>query len=175
VILSRMLAHWLEENLGVRLLKGGRGPGQLPVAVFEPCKPGLHVTLLMIMMGGHTPNTLSEALEAADYQVCIVRGLTAGLDGLAQARPSLVIVCGPATPGAYLALRRSTSVPILALLPQASETDVMAALNAGVDDCQMASISSHEAILRTKALLRRPLILDNRGQEQHEPNNPGRR
>jgi len=48
-----------------------------------------------------------------------------------------------------------TSVPILALLPQPTDLDVLNALEAGADDCQDASIGTSETILRARALLRR--------------------
>jgi DNA-binding response OmpR family regulator len=96
-----------------------------------------------------------EALEDAGYEVGIVKRLPDALERLKQTQPALVIVCGRQATETCLALRTETGAPILALLTLAAETDLLAALDAGADDCQPASISNREILMRTRSLLRR--------------------
>lgn len=110
---------------------------------------------MMVNIQGGAHNHLAEALSAEGYDVCTVQQASETTEKLRQEHPSLIIVCGAAASEACSALRRVTSVPILALLPQPTDLDVLNALEAGADDCQDASIGTSETILRARALLRR--------------------
>lgn len=98
---------------------------------------------------------LAGALAEEGYQIGVVRGLSGALDSLREEHPSLVILCGSVGPHDWLVLRQVTTAPILALLPQPTEMEILTALDAGVDDCQMASIGVPEILSRVRALLRR--------------------
>jgi CheY-like chemotaxis protein len=133
-----------------------QGRGNLPTDPSRPDQRVLRKTLVMILLDEGTINSSAQALERAGYEVSTVSGLRGALEATRQSHPSLIIVCGgiPVT-RVCQALRDETTVPILALLTKASEADMLAALNAGADDCQPASISAQEILMRTRVLLRR--------------------
>jgi CheY-like chemotaxis protein len=133
-----------------------QGRGNLPTDLSRPDQRVLRKTIVMILLDEGTINSSAQALERAGYEVSTVSGLCGALEATRQSHPSLIIVSGgiPVT-RACQALRDATTVPILALLTTASEADMLAALNAGADDCQPASIGAQEILMRTRALLRR--------------------
>ena len=116
---------------------------------------GLPKTIMMIIMDGCIVNSTAQALQAAGYEVRMVRGLPDALESLWQAPPSLIIVCGRPATHTYLALRNTTDAPILALLTPATEADMLEALEVGADDCQPATIGNQEVLMRVHTLLRR--------------------
>jgi CheY-like chemotaxis protein len=145
------------ERLAVSGMATSRqGRGNLPTDLAPPDQRVPRKTIVMVLLDGGTINGSAQALERAGYEVRTVSGLCGALDATRQGHPALIIVCGgiPVT-RACEALRVATSVPILALLTKASEADMLAALNAGADDCQPASIGAQEVLMRTRVLLRR--------------------
>jgi DNA-binding response OmpR family regulator len=120
-----------------------------------PSRPVLRKTILMIMTDGCRMDETERALKMAGYEVHVVRGLPPALQSLQVGQPSLLIVCGLPATGTYVALRRATSVPMLVLVPGATEVDRVCLLAAGADDCQPASIGTKEVVVRSRALLRR--------------------
>jgi DNA-binding response OmpR family regulator len=115
----------------------------------------LENTLLIVALGGHVCNPLAHALDLAGYRTQTLTGLAEALACIERARPVLVIVCGPATSDTYQTLRRKASVSLLALLPESAKTDMLVAFSAGVDDCQLTSISKAETVARVRSMLRR--------------------
>jgi CheY-like chemotaxis protein len=135
---------------------GRPGRANLPTDLARPDQRVLRKTIVMILLDEGTINSSAQALERSGYEVRIVSGLYSALDAAGQCHPSLFIVCGDiAVTRACQALRDATTVPILALLTKASEADLLAALDAGADDCQPASIGAQEILMRTSVLLRR--------------------
>lgn len=111
--------------------------------------------ILIIELGGWTDPPLALWLQSAGYEPKVAQGRQSGLDALYDAMPLMLIVGGSADPKYYIALRRVSVVPILALTPTADPEQIVAAFNAGVDDVQMDSIPSNEIIARVNALVRR--------------------
>jgi CheY-like chemotaxis protein len=124
----------------------------------RPSRRNLHKTILMLALKGHRIGDSTQALERAGYEVCTVWGLSDALEAARHGHPSLIIIYSgiPAT-RICLALRDTTSAPILALLTAAWEADLLAALDAGADDCQPASIGAPEVLMRARVLLRRSM------------------
>jgi two-component system OmpR family response regulator len=81
--------------------------------------------------------------------------LPAALDSLRGERAALIILAGLCPATSCRAIRRLTAAPILALLGSGGETEILAALEAGADDCQMDSIGQSETLGRVRSLLRR--------------------
>jgi DNA-binding response OmpR family regulator len=133
-----------------------QGRGYLPTDLSRPDQRVLRKTIVMILLDEGTINSSAHALERAGYEVRTVSGWCGALEATRQSHPFLIIVSGgiPVT-RVCQALRDATTVPILALLTKASEAGMLAALNAGADDCQPASISAQEVLMRTRVLLRR--------------------
>ena len=133
-----------------------QGRGNLPTDLARPDQRVLRKTIVIILLDGGSINGSAQALERTGYEVRTVSGLRSALEVTRQSQPSLIIVCGGITmTRACQALRGATVVPILALLTKASEADMLAALNAGADDCQPASINPQEVLMRMRVLLRR--------------------
>jgi DNA-binding response OmpR family regulator len=111
--------------------------------------------VLLVMLDGNPCNPLLHALEASGYTVCPFCALPPALESLRRERACLIILAGLGTAGPCRALRRLSSAPILALLTDGGEPEMLAALEAGADDCQLGSIGQSEALGRVRALLRR--------------------
>ena len=111
--------------------------------------------ILIVELGGWTDPPLALWLQSAGYEPKIAQGRQSGLDALYDTMPLMLIVGGDADPKYYVALRRVSVVPILALTPTAEPEQIVAAFNAGVDDVQMDSIPSNEILARVNALVRR--------------------
>jgi len=128
---------------------------------------------LIVALGGRVCDPLAHILDQAGYRTQILAGLARALACLDSERPGLLIVCGTATSDTYLALRRTVPVPLLVLLPESAETAMLAAFSAGVDDCQLTSISKAETVARVRALLRRgaqaPGTLAGSDRNSHRP------
>jgi|WetSurMetagenome_2_1015567.scaffolds.fasta_scaffold107273_2 CheY-like chemotaxis protein len=145
------------ERLAVsRMAISREGRGNLPVDLAGADQRAARKTVIMILMDRGTVNSNAEALERAGYEVHTVSALCDALEAARQSHPSLIIVSGGIRMTRIcLALRSATTIPILALLTAASEADMLATLDAGADDCQPASISAQEVLMRTRVLLRR--------------------
>ena len=114
--------------------------------------------ILVAETGGCIISHVIRALQAASYVVDTFRSSSEALDGIQQAEPLLIIVCGTSAGDTSRMLRSASSAPILALVPDAglgAEVDVLSALDAGADDCQVASIGEREVLQRVRVLLRR--------------------
>ncbi len=125
------------------------------VGTVQPARSG---TILLVSTEGGCMQVLAPVLAQEGYRVYQANSLNDALAGLRQECPDLIIFCGRAGPEDWLALRRVTSIPILALMSRPTETEVSDALDSGVDDCQAMSIGTWEALSRVHALLRRGLI-----------------
>jgi PleD family two-component response regulator len=134
---------------------GTKGTGTFVVDL--PGERSLPKTIMMIIMDGCIVSSTAQALQAAGYEVRMVRGLSDALESLWQAQPSLIIICGHPATHTYLALRNATNASILALLTPAAEADMLEALEVGADDCQPATIGNQEVLMRVHTLLRRGL------------------
>jgi DNA-binding response OmpR family regulator len=110
---------------------------------------------IVLFSGGTVPGGLVCAIEAAGYNVKLFAGEAEDLAGIRQLRPALIIACGQPSAGRYRTLSVASNAPILALLPTATERDILAAFAAGADDCQPATIGSAEVLLRIRTLARR--------------------
>jgi DNA-binding response OmpR family regulator len=95
------------------------------------------------------------ALQQAGFEVSVVRGWSSTLEFLQRAQPALLLVCSAAEAGPIQVLRGVTRAPILALVVDGEERDMIDVLTAGADDCQPASIEPREVVVRVRNLLRR--------------------
>lgn len=121
----------------------------------ERQQPRLRESVLLITMEGGACGAVAQALGRSGYDVRTVEGVSHALDSFAVQQPLLVIICGRHVRKACFAVRRVTSAPILALLSQPTEAEVIEALDAGADDCQSVTIGVNQIRLRVRALLRR--------------------
>jgi hypothetical protein len=151
--ISHLWARWQAEHQVYRPVVGRRNPGPASIAVMSRVRPQRPEKIVVVRMDGR-PGPLIEALEQTGYQVITVQGVAGAVASL-EYGVALVIVIGPEVSDTCVALRQGTAAPILALLPELSESAVLDAFNAGADDCQLATIGPHEAVLRVAALLRR--------------------
>jgi DNA-binding response OmpR family regulator len=95
------------------------------------------------------------ALQKAGFEVSVVRGWASTLEILQRTQPALLLVCSTAETDAIRVLRGITRAPILALLADSEEVNMIDVLTAGADDCQPASIEPREVVVRVRNLLRR--------------------
>jgi DNA-binding response OmpR family regulator len=114
-------------------------------------------TLLLVMLDGsnNLDGPLTCMLERSGYTVRCCCGLPAAAESLRRERAGLIILAGMCAPASCRTIRRLTAAPILALLGGGGESEMLAALEAGADDCQMDSIGQSETLGRVRALLRR--------------------
>lgn len=103
--------------------------------------------------------TMRETLSAAGYEVDDARGAVEGLEKLRDFRPDLVMldINMPEMGGveACKAIRRDSNIAIIMLTVRKSETDKVAALDAGADDFVTKPFSTPELLARVRAALRR--------------------
>lgn len=111
-------------------------------------------SILLVQMAGARCAALADALAAAGYDVQVAQGLPAAVASLERRPPALVVVAGDAEQDAYRTLRQAGGFPILALIPQPTDEQVLAAFAAGVDDCQQSGISKDELVARIHNMLR---------------------
>ncbi len=111
--------------------------------------------LLLVMLDSDPCGPLLRALEQSGYAVRPCCGLPPAMESLRRERAGLIILTGLGPAAPCRALRCLTSAPILALLTGGGEPEMLAALEAGADDCQLTSIGQSEALGRVRALLRR--------------------
>jgi DNA-binding response OmpR family regulator len=111
--------------------------------------------VLVVMLDDSPCSPLLRALEDSGYAVDPCLGLPPALDRLRRERAGLIILVGLGTAAPCRAVRRLTAAPILALLDAGGEGEMLDALEAGADDCQLISIGQSEALGRVRALLRR--------------------
>ena len=154
--IPHVLVRWHEGLPGTRLERvqpEATSPTTNPV---RPRQRILHQTIVMIRLEEYRATEDTQTLERAGYEVRTVSRLSDALEAVRQGHPSLIIICsGVSVTRACLALRNATTAPILALLTAASEAELLAALDAGADDCQPATIGAQEVLMRARALLRR--------------------
>jgi len=110
--------------------------------------------ILLVQVTGARCAALAEALTAAGYDIQVAQGLPAAMTSLARRPPALVVVAGDAEQAAYQTLREAGAFPILALIPQPTDEQVLAAFEVGVDDCQASGISKDELVARIHNMLR---------------------
>jgi len=93
------------------------------------------------------------------YDVRTAPGGKAALDEIRKGLPDLIILdLGlPEIPGLEVCrrVREASSAPIIALLVKESESDKVAALDLGADDCLTKPFGMDELLARMRALLRR--------------------
>ena len=111
--------------------------------------------VLLVLLDGNPCSPLLRALEDSGYAVRPCPGLPPALESLRSERAGLIILVGPRTAVPCRAVRRLTAAPMLALLDGGGEAEMLAALEAGADDCQLVSIGQSETLGRVRALLRR--------------------
>ena len=133
----------------------GHPPDQQVADLSRTAGRVLRKRIVIIMTDGCIINSVAQALEQAGYEIRSLRGLPGALEGIRRDRPSLVVACGLPDADTYRALREATGAPILALVTEATEADILDVLEAGADDCQPASIGNQEIVLRVRTLLRR--------------------
>lgn len=130
-------------------------------------------TIVIVALDGRACSPLAHALDLAGYQAQAVASLAEAMECLKRERPVMLVVCGSATSDTYRVLRRNASIPLLALLPELAQEEAHAAFNAGVDDCQLTSISKAEMVARVHALLRRGTwIAREAGASERNPDLP---
>jgi PleD family two-component response regulator len=110
--------------------------------------------ILLVQVAGARCAALADALAAAGYDVQIAQGLPAAVTSLKRRPPALVVIAGDAKQAAYRTLRQAGGFPILALIPQPTGEQVLAAFEVGVDDCQHSGISKEELVARIHNMLR---------------------
>jgi DNA-binding response OmpR family regulator len=132
-------------------LSATSGPQDSPRAMSPSISAG---TVLIVEAGEWNCGALHSQLEQAGYAAQVAQEASA-LEALKREPPALLIVGGMPDPCLYRTLRRASSAPILALIPQGDEDQVLAAFAAGVDQCQTGHISGTEVVARARVLLRR--------------------
>ena len=111
-------------------------------------------SILLVQVAGARCVALADDLAAAGYNVQIAQGLPAAVASLERRPPALVVVDGDAEQDVYGILRQAGAFPILAVIPQPTDEQVLAAFAAGVDDCQQSSICKGELVVRIHNMLR---------------------
>ena len=154
-LISRAWAEPLRRLTG----KLGRRRSALPRASGTPASAlplanGDRGAILLVQAAGARCAALADALAAAGYDVQIAQGLPAAVDSLERRPPALVVVDGDAEQDVYGILRQAGGFPILAVIPQPTDEQVLAAFAAGVDDCQQSSICKGELVVRIHNMLR---------------------
>lgn len=110
---------------------------------------------MIVDLDGQVTPRLAQLLARSGFRARAVGKDTAALEALGHTAPAAVVVAGPAGLHFLRALRRATTVPILALDPYADDDRVLAAFAAGVDQFQAGSTGCDEVVARLQALLRR--------------------
>jgi PleD family two-component response regulator len=110
--------------------------------------------VLLFQIPGARCAALPAALAAAGYDVQVAQSLPAAASSLERRPPALVIIDGDVEQAAYRTLRGAGAFPILALIPQPTDEQVLAAFEVGVDDCQASGISRDELMARIHNMLR---------------------
>jgi PleD family two-component response regulator len=119
-----------------------------------PLSSGDRGAILLVQVAGARCAALADALAAAGYDVQIPQGLPAAVASLERRLPALVVVDGHAEQDTYWTLRQVGGFPILALISQPTDEQVLAAFAVGVDDCQASGISKDELVARIHNILR---------------------
>jgi two-component system, OmpR family, KDP operon response regulator KdpE len=102
---------------------------------------------------------MQAVLPTQGYEVRTAPGGEAALDEIRKELLDLIILdmSLPEISGLEVCrrIRESSSAPIIALSVKESESDKVAALNLGADDCMTKPIDMHELLARMRAVLRR--------------------
>lgn len=146
---------------GLRAVAGRLIPGHSPLshALSRPASTAQPASgdcggILLVQLSGARCAALADALAGAGHDVQVVQGLPAALSSIQRWPPALVMVDGPAEPDVYRTLRQAGAFPILALIPQLTDAQMLAAFAVGVDDCQASQIHKAELMLRIRNMLR---------------------
>jgi two-component system KDP operon response regulator KdpE len=118
---------------------------------------------LLILATGADPESLLElqaSLESLGHQVVTAAGGPAALSEIREEMPDLVILDmtrpGPSGPELCHPIREAApAIPIIVLSSNASESDRVAALDLGADDCLTKPFGPDELLARIRAVLRR--------------------
>lgn len=157
-------------------------PGSLPPVAAGAC-------VLVVEHGAARHDDVQIALTEAGFDVVKVAEPAAAAATLADRTPDAVVVdlkhpvLGPSD--VLDALRASTPVPVLVLVPRRSTFDGVAALERGADDFVTAPYAPREVVARLRSLLRRAtphprpdvlrfpgLIIDGRAREVRTEGGP---
>lgn len=119
-------------------------------------------TILIVEDEPEIQHLLAVNLQHAGYRVLRAANVTEAESLMRNGLPSLILLDWilPQTLGMTFARRlrgdaRTSAIPIIMLTGRASESDKVAALEAGVDDYVTKPFSTRELLARIKALLRR--------------------
>jgi DNA-binding response OmpR family regulator len=113
------------------------------------------VQVLVVVTDACRLGLVGQALEKAGFEVKVVRGWSRAFELVQRTQPASVLVCSAPDAGPIRILRSMTRAPILVLLAEGEESDMIDLLLAGADDCQPASIDARELVVRVRSLLRR--------------------
>ncbi len=115
--------------------------------------------MLLVEEDAHARRAMSLALQREGYGVTEAGNGHDGLVVLRGSEPDVVLVdlVLPDVDGFSVCrqIRRSSSVPVIAMTGRLDGHDVVACLEAGADDCVPASLAAEELAARIRALLRR--------------------
>ncbi|MBV8979843.1 MAG: response regulator transcription factor [Acidimicrobiia bacterium] len=121
--------------------------------------PAIDTTVLLIDDDPSITEVFGTALELQGFTVTIAHGGRDGLSCLDAGAPNVILldVALPDMSGIAVceAMRKLTTAPILMISGRASETDVIAALEAGADDYLIKPFGTAELVARIRAALRR--------------------
>jgi two-component system, OmpR family, response regulator RegX3 len=117
--------------------------------------------IAMLENDTRTAQLLESWLKSAGHSVQLLASGKAFVDEIGRSMFSAAILGSPSAemtaPQVCAALRDCASaVPLIRILQSGSEADIVAALQAGADDC-MADVRQHELLARVEALARRPI------------------
>ncbi len=103
--------------------------------------------------------TVGAHLESAGFEVFYAGNGAEGLCQVPTLQPAVVVLGSlPPELDAYTTcqrLREFSDIPIILLVPQATEEDVLRGFRAGADDCVSMPLRVAELVARVQALLRR--------------------
>jgi two-component system KDP operon response regulator KdpE len=127
---------------------------------------------LLILATGADPDSLLElqaSLASQGHQVVTAAGGAAALSEIREEMPDLVILdmTTPGLSGTELCdqIREAAPIlPVIVLTSQASESDRVAALDLGADDCLTKPFGPDELLARIRAVLRRSRRHQSHGQ-----------